>query len=189
MSELTEEFEEQAAGVIQFLEQVEDVEIPRTIKQAELEGWELTADMLQATRLLRYDPVERKRDAQQLVRLRDVLEILAKVEDNTVRELVINPSDIMANWLFAFIGIFTTLLPRIVTAIIGAWKNRDIITIVWNILRVLWKELFQIISVKSVSDMISNQMVWRDLFVKQVRAKALFQSTGSRCYRRKVTRR
>lgn len=174
---------EKIAEVLRYIESLAEIEQPEDAGAAGQIGWTV-ADTVAAELLSEYDAEQRQNDSCRVIPVRIVLMVMAEMEGELVKRIVLNPGEILVGKITAIFhaGIYVvTHLPEIWDAILDAIEADGIVAF-------LAEFALQIVAVAALKKMIEVGGVVRDDFTTRMRKKALPQSSGKRYWRKKVAR-
>lgn len=174
--------------LISQYQKMEGVELPTSVLGAVKDGWELTVDGVAMQVLLAYPAEQRMRDKTRCVKLDDVQQILAAMENDMVSRYVLSPGDVIWNFVATAPKAVYSAGQLVFDALTRNWFQKDWVQIAWQAVRSVWKQTLDIIGIVQWAKSIENGLRARDKFAAQVEKKALPQRNAQRCLRRKRTR-
>lgn len=174
--------------LINVYEKTEGTFVPSTLGEAVKGGWEMVVDALQLGVTVGYPESERKADKQRLVRVADVLQIIANMEQRYVANFVTDPTCVLLQFVYAIRDFIPNAINAIIATIEQVWSYRDWINLVWRLIRKFWDQAFAAMGIVELGRAVELSVRLRAGYVNQVRRKALPQRDVSRVRRRKKTR-
>jgi hypothetical protein len=187
MSAEVDDIVEQLEGLLEQYQDVENSELPSTLKAAVEAGWELSIGQLDVEGVA-YSEDARKADRQRLVRLDDALKELAKLEERMVANYVITPKTILLNFIYGLKDFIPNAVKVVIDTATTVWNNPNAISIITSVARRFWNQAFVAAGIAELVQTIVVGVNLRDERVEALRKKALPQRNQSRTVKRRMSR-
>lgn len=179
-----EEVNEKIAKALETWKAVGATPVPKTLKEARQNKWELASDAVEVGFLLAYPHAEQEGDARRAIRLEKAIAIVDAFETELVSQLVVRPENFIAK-IKSTIESAGTIAFRTVQTVWRYGGSRAL----WLIVRTLVEHIFVTVGAGILIAAIVRAVKTRKSIEAEMKKNALPQRSARRYVRRKVTRR